>query len=154
MPFITEEIWQSLPHNGESIMVAQWPEYDEKLNFADDEVEFERIMQAIRAIRNRRAEMNVPPSRKAKVCIATDFEETFNVSAPYLCKLASASEVEVKAINHNFDLPDAVQVVTDSATIFIPMNELVDFEAELKRLEKDMEKTLKDKEFFEKKGRS
>ncbi len=151
MPFITEEIWQSLPHSGESIMVASWPVYDEKLNFSQDEVEFERIMQAIRAIRNRRAEMNVPPSRKAKVCVATDFEDTFNVSAPYLCKLASASEVEVAASAETFDLPDAVQVVTDSATIYIPMNELVDFEAELKRLERDMEKTLKDKEFFEKK---
>ena len=151
MPFITEEIWQSLPHNGESIMVASWPVYDEKLNFSQDEVEFERIMQAIRAIRNRRAEMNVPPSRKAKVCVATDFEDTFNVSAPYLCKLASASEVAVASSAESFDLPDAVQVVTDSATIYIPMNELVDFEAELKRLERDMEKTLKDKEFFEKK---
>ncbi len=151
MPFITEEIWQSLPHNGESIMVASWPCYKEELNFTEDEVEFERIMQAIRAIRNRRAEMNVPPSRKAKVCIVTDFEDTFNVSVPYLCKLASASEVAVAGSADKFDLPDAVQVVTDSATIFIPMNELVDFDAELKRLERDMEKTLKDKEFFEKK---
>ncbi len=151
MPFITEEIWQSLPHSGESIMVSQWPVYDEKLNFTDDETEFERIMQAIRAIRNRRAEMNVPPSRKAKVFIVTDFEDTFNVSVPYLCKLASASSVEVSKNLSGFNTADAVQVVTDSATIYMPMNELVDFDAELKRLAKDLEKANVDKEFFEKK---
>ena len=151
MPFITEEIWQSLPHSGKSIMVAPWPTYDEKLNFPTESEHFERIMQAIRAIRNRRAEMNVPPSKKAKVFVVTECEEIFKLGAPYICKLAFASSVEVSTTADGLDVADAVQVVTDYATIYIPLADLVDFEAELKRLQKDMEKTLVDKEFFEKK---
>ncbi|MBE6769934.1 MAG: valine--tRNA ligase [Ruminococcaceae bacterium] len=151
MPFITEEIWQSLPHSGKSIMVSDWPIYDEKLNFPTESEEFERIMQAIRAIRNRRAEMNVPPSKKAKVFVVSESEEVFRLGAPYICKLAFASSVEVSATADGLDVADAIQVVTDYATIYIPLADLVDFEAELKRLQKDMEKTLVDKEFFEKK---
>ena len=77
MPFITEEIWQHLPHEGESIMISEWPEYDEKLNFPKDVESMELIMQSISAIRNRRAEMNVPPSKKAKVIIVTDKTDVF-----------------------------------------------------------------------------
>ncbi len=151
MPFITEEIWQSLPHSGEAIMVANWPVYDEKLNFPTESEEFERIMQAIKAIRNRRAEMNVPPSKKAKVFVVSECEDIFKLGAPYICKLAYASSVEVSSCADSFDVADAVQVVTDYATIYIPLADLVDFEAELKRLSKDMEKAMVDKEFFEKK---
>ena len=148
MPFITEEIWQSMPHKGEALMTTKWPSYDEKLNFANEEEEFEKIMEAIRAIRNRRAEMNVPPSKKAKVCIATANEDTFLAGTSYICRLAYASEVEV---GKSFDAEGAVRVVTDAATIYMPMKELVDIEGELARLDKDMKKAVEDKEFFEKK---
>ena len=148
MPFITEEIWQSMPHKGEVLMTTKWPCYDEKLNFANEEEEFEKIMEAIRAIRNRRAEMNVPPSKKAKVCIATANEDTFLAGTSYICRLAYASEVEV---GKNFEAEGAVRVVTDAATIYMPMKELVDIEGELARLDKDMQKAVEDKEFFEKK---
>ncbi|MBP3706049.1 MAG: class I tRNA ligase family protein, partial [Clostridia bacterium] len=148
MPFITEEIWQSMPHKGEVLMTTPWPVYKEELNFSEVEEEFEKIMEAIRAIRNRRAEMNVPPSKKAKVCIATSAEQTFLAGTSYICRLAYASEVEV---GKNFDAEGAVRVVTDAATIYMPMKELVDIEGELARLDKDMKKAVEDKEFFEKK---
>ncbi|MBR2043923.1 MAG: valine--tRNA ligase [Clostridia bacterium] len=148
MPYITEEIWQSLPHNGDSIMVSAWPVYDPALDFTKEEEDFEKIMDAIKAIRNRRSEMNVPPSRKAKVCIATGFADVFNAGVSFFIRLASASEVEV---GENFDISGAVRVVTDAANIYIPMNELVDVTAELARLEKDLKKALDDKAFFEKK---
>ena len=148
MPFITEEIWQSLPHEGESIMISDWPQFDAKLEFSTEETEFERIMSVIKAIRNRRAEMNVPPSKKAKVCIATQFKDTFNTGSAYICRLASASEVET---GDSFEAEGAVRVVTDAATVYMPMRELVDFTAELERLNKDMGKAVADKEFFEKK---
>ena len=148
MPYITEEIWQSLPHSGESIMISNWPTYNKELDFTKDEEDFEKIMDAIKAIRNRRSEMNVPPSRKAKVCIATALQDVFNAGASYFCRLASASVVEVA---ETFDIKGAVRVVTDAANIFIPMNELVDADAEIARLEKDLKKALDDKAFFEKK---
>ncbi len=148
MPFITEEIWQSIPHNGESIMVSEWPKYNADLNFESEETDFEKIMSAIRAIRNRRNEMNVPPSRKAKVCIATTDVDVFKNGQDFICRLASAQEVEVA---NNFDLPDAVCVITDSAKIYLPLADLVDFSAEIERLEKELKKAEVDKEFFEKK---
>ncbi len=141
MPFITEEIWQTLPHDGETIMRSEWPVYNEELNFAEDEEKMESIMGAIRAIRNRRGEMNVPPSRKAKVYIATDKKDIFELSAVFMQRLASASETE---IGDNFDhLEDAVCIVTHDAKIYIPMGELVDYEAERKRLTKELETAQK-----------
>ncbi|MBQ8203192.1 MAG: valine--tRNA ligase [Clostridia bacterium] len=149
MPFITEEIWQSMPHGeGKALMVEKWPEYKEEFNFADEEVEFEKIMSVIKAIRNRRAEMNVPPSKKAKTYIATTFADTFNKGNTYICRLASASEVEV---GESFELEGSVRVITDSATVYMPMKELVDIDAEIQRLNKDMKNALEDKEFFERK---
>jgi valyl-tRNA synthetase len=140
MPFITEEIWQTLPHDGETVMTSDWPVYDEALNFAADAVEFERIMDAIRAIRNRRAEMNVAPSKKAAVFVATKYEDTFKTGGVFFQKLASASDVTV---GETFDLPGAVSIVTADATIYIPMDQLVDFEAEIARLNKEKEQTEK-----------
>lgn len=140
MPFITEEIWQTIPHDGETIMLSKFPEYDENLNFVEATAEMTRIMDAIKAIRNRRSEMNVPPSRKAKVYVASQFKDTFNDGAKFICKLASASEVEV---GDSYDLDGAVTVVTADAKIYIPMEELVDKEAELKRLNKELEATKK-----------
>ena len=135
MPFITEEIWQSIPHEGESLMVAKWPQFDETLNFAAEEREFERIMTAIRAIRNRRAEMNVPPSKKAKVYVETPFGETFEAAGVFFTRLAFASEV---AVNTGFDGEGAVSIVTSDAKVFIPLGELVDFAAERARLNKEL----------------
>ena len=148
MPFITEEIWQSMPHEGEVLMVTQWPEYRNDLEFKAEEADFEKIMGVIKAIRNRRAEMNVPPSKKAKVQIATADKETFDMGKNYICRLGYASEVET---GDSFDAEGAVRVITDAATVYMPMRELVDFTAELARLNKDLKKALVDKEFFEKK---
>lgn len=148
MPFITEEIWQHLPHEGETIMLAKYPEYREELSFEQDEIEFERVMNAIRAVRNRRSEMNIAPSKKAKIFIDTTYVDTFTEGIPYIKRLASASEVTVGGI---FNTEGAVNVVTPDAKIYIPMNELVDFEAERKRLEKELKKAQKDLDFFNKK---
>ncbi len=149
MPFITEEIWQTMPHtDAEALMVTEWPKFREEFNFSAEEAEFEKIMLVIKAIRNRRAEMNVPPSKKAKVCIQTAFADTFSTGTSYICRLASASDVE---IGDSFDSEGAVRVVTDAATVYMPMKELVDIEGELARLNKDLQKAILDKEFFEKK---
>lgn len=148
MPFITEEIWQSMPHEGSALMASQWPEYRQELCFSAEEESFEKIMAVIKAIRNRRAEMNVPPSKKVRVCITTPFAEVFKTGTSYISRLASASEV---VIGDSFDTEGAVRIVTDSATVYMPMKELVDIEGELERLQRDMEKAQKDKEFFEKK---
>ncbi|MBQ8028485.1 MAG: valine--tRNA ligase [Clostridia bacterium] len=136
MPFITEEIWQTLPHSGETIMKSPWPVFNEDLVFAEDEAEMEIIMEAIKAIRNRRSEMNVPPSKKASVYVATDKKEIFELGAVFMQKLASASEVTV---GDSFEIPGAVSIVTADAKIYIPMGDLVDFEAERKRLMKEKE---------------
>ena len=134
MPFITEEIWQSLPHEGEALIVSAWPVYDGSLDFAAEEKEMERLMEAIRAIRNRRAEMNVPPSRKAQVYVETGFADTFRNGAVFMERLASASEV---LVGEKFDIDGAVSVVTADATIKMPMAELIDIAAEKARLEKE-----------------
>ncbi len=150
MPFITEEIWQSLPHAGEgpSIMVAKWPVYDEALSFAREEADFQKVMDIIRAIRNQRAEMNIPPAKKAKVYIETGELEVFRAGAPFLERLASAQSVEV---GERFDLPGAVQVITPAAKALIPMDQLIDREKELARLQKEKEKCLSDIAFVERK---
>lgn len=148
MPFITEEIWQSLPHEGKSIMVSRWPEYSNELDFSDDEAEFERIIKAIRAIRVRRNEMNVPPSRKAKVVIDSAYGDTFNACSVFFKRLAYASEVD---INQPFDDPSAVTIITDDAKVYIPLGDLIDFEAERARLNKERDAVLKDIAFVENK---
>ena len=148
MPFITEEIWQSLPHSGRAIMVSDWPLFDESLAFAKEEEEFEKVIAVIKAVRNRRSEMNVPPSKKAQIFIASESKEIFEAGKAFITRLASGSEVSV---GDNFDMPDAVLVVTDSAKVYIPLNELVDFAAELERLSKELEAANKDKGFYENK---
>ena len=140
MPFITEEIWQTLPHEGETIMLAQFPEFTDEYDFPEAREEMEVVMSGIKAIRTRRSEMNVPPSRKAKVYVATDKKTVFENGAPFICKLASASEIEV---GDSFNIDGAVTVVTAEAKIYIPMNELVDKDEELKRLNKELAKTEK-----------
>ncbi len=146
MPFITEEIWQAIPNDCESIMIAPWPQYREDLCFKEEEEDFEKIMGAIKAIRNRRAEMNVPPSKKARVFVKTQHTDVFSSGAMFIERLASASSVQVSGMapqeGENFS--DAVQVITDGAVIFIPLDELVDKEKELARLEKERKICEKD----------
>ena len=144
MPFITEEIWQTLPHDGESIMISAWPEYDPAHSFEAEEAEMERIMTAVRAIRNRRAEMNVPPSRKAKIYIATAYKPAFEHGSVFMQRLASASEVEVA---DSFELDGTVCIVTADAKIYIPMGELVDLADEKARLNKELAAVEKDLAF-------
>ena len=145
MPFITEEIWQTLPHTGESIMISDWPKADSALNFAAEEAEMSRIMTAIKAVRNRRAEMNVAPSKKAKIFIETAYADTFSKGTVFFQRLASASEVEVAA--HFDDMDSAVSIITESARMYIPMDELVDFKAELARLNKEKAGVQKELDF-------
>ena len=145
MPFITEEIWQTLPHEGESIMISKWPEYSEDLKFFEDESNMEVLMQAIRSIRNRRAEMNVAPSKKAQLIVIADNDKTkavFALGEMFFKKLASASDVVLTDAVE--DTSKMVSVVTDGAKLFIPMNELIDTEAEVARLKKEREKAEKD----------
>ena len=149
MPFITEEIYQALPHDTESIMISEWPKYDEALNFAAEETEMEKIMTAIRAIRNRRAEMNIPPSKKATVYVETALEDTFTMGAEFIKRLASTNEVNVSADFSN--LENTVTIITDDAKIYIPLGELVDFEAERKRLEKELAAAQDKLDFINKK---
>ena len=137
MPFISEEIWQALPHEGEALMVARYPEYSEKLSFPEDEHNFEMVMAAIKAVRARRSEMNVPPSRKAHLIIATDKKAAFEAGRSYICKLAYASNISVQdAAPESSD--GMVSVVTDNARMFMPMAELVDLEKEKARILKEL----------------
>ena len=137
MPFISEEIWQALPHEGEALMVERYPEFTEALSFPEDEQNFEMVMAAIKAVRARRSEMNVPPSRKAHLIIATDKKAAFEAGRSYICKLAYASEVTVAG-----EAPEGsegmVSVITDNARMFMPMAELVDLEKEKARIEKEL----------------
>ena len=137
MPFITEEIWQALPHEGDALMMQSYPVYDESLNFPEDETSFGMVMDAIKAVRARRAEMNVPPSRKSRLIIVTYKAKAFNDGEKFICKLAYASGIEVRA-----ELPEStdgmVSVITDNARMFMPMAELVDLEKERTRMEKEL----------------
>ncbi|MBE7045605.1 MAG: valine--tRNA ligase [Ruminococcaceae bacterium] len=136
MPFITEEIWQHLPHEGESIMISSFPKFDEALSFEAEEKQMEIIMSAISAIRNRRAEMNVPPSKKAKIIVVTQKPELFQQGTSFFEKLASASTAVVQTDKSDIDA-NAVNIVVDSAEIFLPLEELVDKAKEIERLEKE-----------------
>lgn len=149
MPFITEEIYQAIPHDTESIMISKWVEYDESLNFSADEDQMEKIMTAIRAIRNRRSEMNIPPSKKATIYIETSLVDTFTMGAEFVKRLASSNEVVVA--NDFSHLENTVTIITDDAKIYIPLGELVDFEAERKRLEKEMAAAQDKLDFINKK---
>ncbi|MDR3344515.1 MAG: valine--tRNA ligase [Oscillospiraceae bacterium] len=139
MPFITEEIWQALPHIGDTIMLAPFPEYSAELDFSAAEAEMARLMEAIRALRSRRAEMNVPPSKRAKLYIQTEQRETFTRGVDFLQKLAGVSDV----LWDETPPADAVQVVTADAVLFIPLGDLVDLDAERARLGKELEQTQK-----------
>ena len=141
MPFITEEIWQALPHEGPSIMVSKWPEADERLYFPAEEQEMEEIMAAIRAVRNRRSEMNVPPSKKAALIIATQKPALFAQAEPFMKRLAWASQVTVQQ-QAPADVSGMVTCVTQAAQIYMPLSELVDLDKERERLQKELDNAL------------
>ena len=146
MPFITEEIWQALPHEGESIMVSQWPVYEEQLDFAAEEREFEKVMDAIKAVRTRRSEMNVPPSKKATLYIETASQAIFEQSTAFLTRLAWADQIVMGSPE---DLKGCVQVITDSAKVYMPLSQLVDRDKEIARLTKEKQTCEKDISFLE-----
>ena len=148
MPFITEEIYQALPHKDESIMVSSYPVYSQKLEYAKEEDDVDRIITCITAIRARRAEMNVPPSKKAKLFVVTKYEKTFAATAKILEKLASASEV---IITDKYESDDAVMIATDAGSLYIPLSEVIDFEKERARLTAEMKKNDGEIERLEKK---
>ena len=148
MPFITEEIYQAIPHTCESIMISEYPKFDETKVYSEAEADVERIITCITAIRNRRAEMNVPPSKKAKLYVVTKYEDTFRGAAKILEKLASASEV---IITDGYESDDAVMIATDAGRLYIPLAEVIDFEKERARLTAEMKKNDGEIERIEKK---
>ena len=141
MPFITESIWSHLGFDA-PLIVAEWPEYDEKLNFTAECDAMERVISAIRAIRNVRAQMNVPPSKKAKLYVVSEYADSFNAdTAVFFTKLASASEV---VLVDSYDADGSVSIVSEGAKMYIPMAEIVDLEKERARLEKEKENAEKE----------
>lgn len=144
MPFITETIWQALPHTGDSIMVADFPVYNEKLNV--DTQDMDIIIDIIRAIRNRRSSMNIPPFKKATLYIDTVHKDIIMDAKDFITKLSYSSDIFFDKTSEK-----TVSVVTECATINIPLGDLIDFEAEKLRLEKELKKALDDKEFVMKK---
>ena len=145
MPYITEEIWQTLTDGASILMLEKYPVYDESLNFSADEIDFGKIIAAIKAVRNIRSEMNVVPSVKAKLYIETAQPEVFANGVMFFERLASASEVEIL---EKADVKDAVTAVTDAARIFIPLSDIVDTEKERARLDKEKKKVQKDIDFL------
>ena len=150
MPFITEEIYGAIPHDGEALIVADYPEYSDALAFPQDEADFESIMTAVKAIRSRRAEMNVPPSKRPHLIVATEKTDVFEKSAVYMANLAYAGEMTVVS-EPPADTNGMVTVVTEDAKLFMPMAELVDLEAERARIVKALDKARKDIEGQERK---
>jgi valyl-tRNA synthetase len=142
MPFITEEIWQSLPHEEEALIIAKWPEFRSDLQFAKEEAEMESVMDAIRAIRNRRAEMNVPPSRKAALFVLSSKAHMYKEGEGFIQRLAYAENVTILTKEpENIDV--MVCCTTADAKLYIPMGELVDVAKELERIDKELEKARK-----------
>ena len=149
MPFITEEIRQSLPVDGESVMISEFPKYEEKLDFADACESMERIIGAIKSIRNVRRDMDVPPSRKAALYIESAYKDSFNEStAIYFTKLASASSVEFV---ENYSDDGSVQAVSSGCKCYIPLADIIDIDKELARLENEKVKAEAEVALVEKK---
>ena len=142
MPFITEEIWQSIPHEGDALIIAKWPEYREDLAFKAEESHMESVMDAIRAIRNRRAEMNVPPSRKAALYVLTSKPQVYAEGEGFIQRLAYADTVTMMDKEPE-NLNGMVTIPTADAKLYIPMGQLVDVAKELDRISKELEKNRK-----------
>ena len=140
MPFITEEIYTKLYNNDETIMTAEWPKFDEKYNFKNEEQEIEKLKDLISGIRNIRNNMNVHPSRKSKLIVVTEnYTDLIKESTAVLNKLAFASNVEIESNKQNIPT-NAVSVVTDGIEIFMPFEDLVDLSQEKERLSQEKEK--------------
>ena len=148
MPFITEEIYQALPHTDESIMISKYPSDSEMKTYDEESLDVARIIAVITAIRTRRAEMNVPPSKKAKLFVVTKYVESFKASAKILEKLASVSELNIV---EKYESDDAVVIATDAGTLYIPLADVIDFEKEKARLTAEMKKNDGEIERLEKK---
>ena len=142
MPFITEEIWQSLPHEGEALIVAQWPTYNEALNFKAEETTMESVMEAIRAIRARRTEMAIPPSKKAALYVLTNKPQIFAEGEGFIQRLAYADSVTLLASEPE-NLDGMLTITTADAKLYIPMGQLVDVAKEIARITKDLEAAKK-----------
>lgn len=141
MPFITEEIWQSLPHEGEALIVAPWPQYAGELASKEAEGEMAKVMELITAVRTRRSEMNVPPSKKAHLYVETGAPAAFEIEREAILRLAYCSGLE---IGENVQAEEgAVTVVTAACKGYLPMDDLVDKKAELARLNKELESAKK-----------
>ena len=150
MPFITEEIWQSLPHEGDYLMTASWPVYREELCFPAEEEAMEAVMDTIKAVRIRRADMNVPPSKKAEMILVTGEPAIYEQGTHFITRLAYASEVKITDRAPE-SAEGLVSIVTHKAAVYIPLSELVDFEKELQRIEAEREKAAKGLQIVESK---
>ena len=137
MPFITEEIYGCLPHTEESIMISAYPKAEEIRRYPEEAAKIDEVIEMIRAIRTRRADMNVPPSRRTKLFVVTTDPERFRAAAPFFEKLASASEVLFPESYHD---EASVSIVTGAATVYIPLADMIDFEKERARLRAELEK--------------
>ena len=148
LPFITEEIWQSMPHSAkehDSIMVSTWREYKQELDFSEEEVDFEKVVELIRAIRNCRSEMNVPPSKQISTEIETNDIDLFKNCIKFFEKLSGCVNLEInEKINSS---ENKIIAVTAHARAFMPMEELVDIEKERARLEKELVSAQSDIDF-------
>ena len=142
MPFITEEIWQSLPHEGPALIVAQWPVFRQELDFSAEESHMESVMEAIRAIRARRTEMNVPPSKKAALYILTNKPQVYTEGEGFIQRLAYADTVTLLTAEPE-NLDGMVTITTADAKLYIPMGQLVDVAKELERIAKELEDARK-----------
>ena len=142
MPFITEEIWQALPHSGDFLMLQDWPKYNAALSFPEDAAAMEKIMEVIKAVRARRAEMNVAPSRKAELTVVTELGDVFSKGIPFFQRLASTTEAEITT-QAPAAIDGLVSLVTADAKLYIPLAELVDLDAERGRISKELEKKQK-----------
>ena len=154
MPFITEEIWQAIPHAGKFLISAEWPVYREEFAFGAEEAAMEQIIEAITALRARRAEMNVPMSKKVNLTIAASQPEVFEAGKAFFLRLAGAEDVKVcgmEAAEAASGDDGLVEVTTHAARLFMPLAELVDFEKELARIAKEKENCLKQIALFESK---
>ncbi len=137
MPFITEEIWQNLPHQGEALITAPWPVFDSALDSPVETAEMERVMELITAIRTRRSEMNVPPSRKASLCVETGSPAAFLAEYDAILKLAFCDTISFE--HKAKTAPEgAVTIVTTGARSYLPLSDLIDMDAEVQRLEKEL----------------
>ena len=148
MPFITEEIWQAIPHEGEFLIKAEWPVWHDELSFKTEAAAMEMVKNAISAIRARRAEMNVPPSRKAALYVVSAHGEIFRQGEGFIKRLAYADQVMIcdgDPEGHE----DMLCVVTADAKLYIPLTQLIDVEKELARIAKEKENCLKQIAMFE-----